>query len=258
MATDKPASTDRSVYDHHLGRGVGLADTHSTYIRGMFSRIAGRYDLMNRVMSFGLDQRWRRIAALAADVPAGGLALDLGAGTGDLALAIAGHSKARTVIAADFSIDMLRYGREKIRPSAYGGLIHLTSADALALPFGDETFDCVAQAFMLRNLADLAAGLAEIRRVLKPGGKLASLELVKRERDLYSPLVECWGDMVIPLLGRLVTGDAGAYRYLPASARRFLTAGQLAHAVQEAGLVNVRWRSFALGSVALHIAQKPA
>ena len=235
-----------------------LARRHSASVRKMFSRIAGRYDLMNRLMTFGMDRRWRRIAAQAADVPAGGVVLDLGTGTGDLALAFTRHSPAGSVIAADHSIEMLRAARSKLRRVDDGGLVCPVCVDALDQPFADQTFDCVAQAFVIRNVADPARELAEILRVLKPGGTMVILELVSRKRNLLSPVADAWTEWVIPLAGRLVAGDGEAYRYLVDSARAFHTARSLARLVEDAGFIDVRSRSFAIGSIAILVARKPA
>ena len=233
------------------------ARRHSAAVRRMFSRIAGRYDLMNRLMTFGFDRRWRRIAAQSADVPAGGIVLDLGTGTGDLAFAFTRHSPAGTVIAADHSIEMLEAARSKLRRVA-GGSVFPVGVDALDQPFADRTFDCVAQAFVIRNVADPARELAEILRVLKPGGTMVVLELVSRRRNLFTLLADAWTECVIPLAGRLVAGDADAYQYLVDSARTFHTAQSLSRLVEDAGFVDVRSRSFALGSIAVLVAKKPA
>ncbi len=209
-------------------------------------------------MTFGMDRRWRRIAALAADAPAGGIVLDLGTGTGDLAISLARYGRAKNVIGADFSQPMLARARSKVRAANLNDLIRLTCADAITQPFADDTFDCLTQAFLIRNVTDPAAELAEIRRVLKPGGKMVTLELVRREGNLLSPGVNAWSNWIVPLLGRLVAGDLKAYRYLVNSAQTFFTSERLAGAIEAAGFVDVRWRCFAMGSVALHVARKPA
>ena len=234
-----------------------LARRHSASVRKMFSRIAGRYDLMNRLMTFGMDRRWRRIAAQAANVPTGGVVLDLGTGTGDLALAFTRHSPAGSVIAADHSIEMLTAARSKLRRLNEGRFELPVGVDALDQPFADQTFDCVAQAFVIRNVADPARELDEILRVLKPGGTMVVLELVSRRRNLLSALADVWTEWVVPLAGRLVAGDAAAYRYLVESARAFHTARSLARLVEDAGFIDVRSRSFAIGSIIVLVAKKP-
>jgi len=217
-------------------------------VRAMFDRIAPRYDLLNRTMTAGLDGRWRRAAAAVADVAAGDRALDCCTGTGDLALALADRvTPSGEVVGVDFSEAMLERARAKAagRPG-----IRFAHADALALPFGDGEFDAATVAFGIRNVTDLDGGLAEMTRVVRPGGRVVILEITTpaRMRRFY----ELWLDRVVPRLGRVLGRDGAAYAYLPASVRRFPEPPALAARMAAAGLRDVRWRPLAGGIVAIH------
>jgi demethylmenaquinone methyltransferase/2-methoxy-6-polyprenyl-1,4-benzoquinol methylase len=221
----------------------------ATEVRAMFDRIAPRYDLLNRAMTAGLDGRWRQAAAAAADLAAGDRALDCCTGTGDLALALADRVTASGRVAAvDFSERMVALAREKA--ARRGQTIDVQVADALALPFPGGTFDAAAVAFGIRNVVDLDAGLAEMVRVVRPGGRVVILEITTpaRLRRFYG----LWFERVVPQMGRLLGRDGAAYSYLPASVRRFPEPQALAARMAAAGLVDVRWRPLAAGIVALH------
>jgi demethylmenaquinone methyltransferase/2-methoxy-6-polyprenyl-1,4-benzoquinol methylase len=207
----------------------------------MFDRIAPVYDAMNRLMTAGLDRRWRRETA-ASVVGPGDEVLDVCCGTGDLALAAA--EAGGVVTGLDFSEPMLERARAKAPE------VEWVSADALALPFAGGSFDAVTIGFGLRNLANTERGLEEMRRVLRPGGRVAILEIT-RPRGLLTPFYRFWFDGVIPLAGRLLPGGS-AYSYLPASVRRFPDPQGLAKLMDEAGFEEIRWRLFAGGIVALH------
>jgi demethylmenaquinone methyltransferase/2-methoxy-6-polyprenyl-1,4-benzoquinol methylase len=214
----------------------------------MFDRIAPRYDLLNRAMTAGLDGRWRQAAAAAADVAAGDRALDVCTGTGDLALALADRvTTSGEVVGVDFAERMLERARQKAegRPG-----VRFEAADALALPFGDDAFDAAAVAFGIRNVDDLDRGIAEMARVVRPGGRVVILEITTpaRMRRFY----ELWFDRVVPRLGRMLGRDGAAYAYLPASVRRFPAPPELAARMAAAGLHDVRWRPLAFGIVAIH------
>jgi demethylmenaquinone methyltransferase/2-methoxy-6-polyprenyl-1,4-benzoquinol methylase len=230
---------------------VTVATERAQAVSTMFTRIARRYDLMNSLMTAGRHHAWRGAAAReAVSAPAGPL-LDLATGTADLALAARGLDPARVVVGADFSLGMLAEGRRKL--AARGGRVALAAADALALPFGDGTFATVVSAFLLRNLVDLDAGLREMRRVTRPGGRVVALDIVKIALPVWDALFRVYFKGVVPAIGALVAGDRRAYTYLPHSVERFLTARELAAAMGRAGLRDVRYRTFGLGSVALHV-----
>ncbi|HEX4680095.1 MAG TPA: bifunctional demethylmenaquinone methyltransferase/2-methoxy-6-polyprenyl-1,4-benzoquinol methylase UbiE [Gaiellaceae bacterium] len=211
-------------------------------VRTMFDRIAPVYDVMNRVMTAGLDVRWRRLAAESA-VRSGDRVLDAACGTGDLAIADlkAGAGK---VTGLDFSAKMLERARAKNRA------IEWLQGDMLALPFADETFDAATVGFGVRNVEDLALGLRELRRVLRPGGRLAILEITQ-PRGALRPFYSLWFDRVVPLLGKVLPGG-DAYTYLPASVKRFPTAERLADMLGEAGFSDVRFKLMGGSIVALH------
>jgi len=210
-------------------------------VRTMFDRIAPVYDVMNSVMTAGLDVRWRRLAAEAA-VRRGDRVLDAACGTGDLAIADlkAGAGK---VTGLDFSEQMLARARRKAP-------LEWVRGDLLALPFADGTFDAATVGFGVRNVADLELALRELRRVLRPGGRLAVLEITQ-PRGALKPFYSLWFDRIVPLLGKVLPGGA-AYTYLPASVRRFPTAERLAALLRECGFGEVRFRLLGGSIVALH------
>jgi demethylmenaquinone methyltransferase/2-methoxy-6-polyprenyl-1,4-benzoquinol methylase len=211
-------------------------------VRAMFDRIAPVYDVMNRVMTVGLDLRWRRIAAQAVVKP-GDRVLDACCGTGDLAVACA--KRGGVVTGLDFSPAMLERARRKL-PSATW-----VEGDVLALPFEAGSFEAATVGFGVRNVADLEQGLVELRRVLVQGGRVAVLEITQ-PRGLLAPFYHLWFDRIVPLLGRLLKGGA-AYTYLPASVRRFPGPDELANLMGSAGFADVSYRTFAGGIVALHV-----
>jgi demethylmenaquinone methyltransferase / 2-methoxy-6-polyprenyl-1,4-benzoquinol methylase len=219
-------------------------------VRAMFTRIAGHYDLMNTLMTAGRHHAWRRAVARAVAAAPAGPVLDLATGTGDLAQAIATQGPGRLLVGADFSEAMLRRARVKLR----GTRTSLLAADALALPFPARTFACVTSAFLLRNLESLERGLVEMRRVTRPGGSVVTFDIVRPSTPLWDALFGLYFHHVVPAIGALVAGDRQAYTYLPDSVDRFPRPAALADVMRAAGLHNVQWRTFGLGTVALHVA----
>jgi demethylmenaquinone methyltransferase/2-methoxy-6-polyprenyl-1,4-benzoquinol methylase len=224
----------------------------AAYVRAMFTRIARRYDLMNTLMTAGRHHAWRRAVARVVAAAPPGPVLDLATGTGDLALAIREAAADRVVVGLDFSEAMLGQAQHKLtaRPAT---AVSLLAGDALALPFADRTFACVTSAFLLRNLEDLARGLAEMRRVTRSGGRVVALDIVRPALPLWDSLFGLYFSRVVPAVGSLVAGDRAAYAYLPQSVDRFVTPAELTRLMVEAGLRDVTWRTLGLGTVALHV-----
>jgi demethylmenaquinone methyltransferase / 2-methoxy-6-polyprenyl-1,4-benzoquinol methylase len=214
-------------------------------VQRMFDRIAPVYDAMNRVMTVGLDQRWRR-ATVRETVRTGDHVLDACCGTGDLAVA-AHKAGAAGVVGLDFSERMLERARRKAPE------LEWVQGDVLALPFEDAHFESAVVGFGVRNVEDLEAALRELRRVLRPGGRLGILEITT-PRGLLAPFYKLWFDRIVPLLGRLLPGG-DAYTYLPASVRRFPGPEELADLLGRCGFERVRFRLFAGGIVALHVGE---
>jgi demethylmenaquinone methyltransferase / 2-methoxy-6-polyprenyl-1,4-benzoquinol methylase len=215
-------------------------------VRSMFDRIAPVYDAMNRVMTAGLDLRWRRLTAEAVVRP-GDRVLDGCCGTGDLAVA-ALRAGAGEVTGLDFSPRMLERARRKSSEVTW------VEGDLLALPFPDGSFDAATVGFGVRNVGDLERGLTELARVLVPGGRLGILEITT-PTGVLAPFYRVWFDRIVPLLGKLLKGGA-AYSYLPASVRRFPGPADLAGLIGRAGLDGVEYRTYAGGIVALHTGTK--
>jgi len=228
-----------------------MAAERAQAVSTMFTRIARRYDLMNSLMTAGRHHAWRGAAAREAVGAPAGPVLDLATGTADLAIAAQRLDPARVVIGADFSLGMLVEGHRKLK--ARHARVALVAADALALPFADGAFASVVSAFLLRNLVDLDAGLAEMRRVTRRGGRVATLDIVKIAIPGWDALFGLYFHRVVPAIGALVAGDRQAYTYLPDSVDRFVTAQGVAAAMRRAGLRDVSYRTFGLGSVALHV-----
>lgn len=222
------------------------------YVQGMFSRIARRYDLMNRLMTAGQDVRWRREVVRRAGIPESGRLLDLGAGTGDLAWETRRQHPGSQPVAADFTLEMMRVG--KSRPNFPS--LDWSATDALYLPFLTESFDAVISGFLLRNVVDVPQALSEQYRVLKPGGRVVVLDTTQPTRNLLSPLINFHLHVIIPFLGRIIAGASDAYTYLPESTEAFLQAEQLADFFRQAGFQEVSFRRLMFGTVAIHWGRK--
>ena len=231
------------------------APTRVPFIRAMFGRIAGRYDLMNTLMTGGRHRAWRHLAVRQAR-PAGGRAIDVCCGTGDFALELA-RQGAVAVVGVDFSREMLTLAARKAQALGLGDRVQWQLADALELPFADGAFVAATSGFSLRNVDDVGRALREMARVVAPGGRVVVLELTPVRSRLFGPLFRAYFRGLVPLVGGLLTGDRAAYTYLPDSVLAFPTAAALADLMREAGLGDVRYRLLALGTVALHLGVKP-
>jgi demethylmenaquinone methyltransferase/2-methoxy-6-polyprenyl-1,4-benzoquinol methylase len=216
-------------------------------VRAMFDRIAGVYDVMNSVMTAGLHHRWRRRAVDLAAVGPGSRVLDVATGTGDLAIEAA--SRGAEVVGSDFSEAML--GRARVKAPG----IVFEQGDALALRYPDDSFDAATVGFGARNFSDLGRGLAEMTRVVRPGGRVVILEITTPMRPPLSTFYAAWFDRVVPLIGK-VAGDSDAYTYLPNSVKRFPGPHELAARMAAAGLTNIRYVLTAGGIIALHVGEK--
>jgi demethylmenaquinone methyltransferase / 2-methoxy-6-polyprenyl-1,4-benzoquinol methylase len=233
------------------GRGAPAPGTlEESQVRAMFDRIATFYDRMNSIMTAGLHHRWRARAADLAAVGPGSHALDVATGTGDLAIELARRvDPGGEVVGSDFSEQMLELARRK----APG--LRFEWGNALDLPYGAGEFDAATVGFGARNFSDLDRGLAEMARVVRPGGRVVVLEITTPRRPPLSTFYRVWFDRIVPLLGRL-TGESVAYSYLPSSVRRFPAPEGLAAAMARAGLHDVRWLLTAGGIIAIHVGTK--
>jgi len=220
-------------------------------VRAMFDRIAGLYDRMNSVMTAGLHHEWRRRAADLAELSPGGRALDVATGTGDLALELATRvAPTGEVVGVDFAEKMLELARAKA-----GARVRFESGNALALDYADGEFDAATVGFGARNFSDLDRGLAEMARVVRPGGRVVVLEITTPQRPPLSTFFDLWFDHAIPALGRVV--DSQAYSYLPSSVKRFPGPDELAARMWDAGLREIRYVLTAGGIIALHVGVVP-
>jgi len=227
----------------------------SAYVQDMFGRIAERYNLMNRVMTFGQDMRWRRFVVKQAQLPQNGALLDLATGTGDIAFEAAETHPDAEVIGADFALPMMIVGKGEPR----GETISWAAADALNLPFPDMRFDAVVSGYLVRNVIDNPQTLAEQMRILKPGGRIVILDTSPPPNNILKPFIQMHLNFVIPLLGRLIGGQAAvdAYQYLPKSTQAFKTPDELVALLEDAGYQNVQYKTFMFGTMAVHWGEKP-
>ena len=228
------------------------------YVQNMFTQIAGRYDLMNRLMTGGQDVRWRRQVIQLASLPPGGQLLDLGTGTGDLAREALRQVPTVQVTAADFTLEMMRVGRAHPDPTLpEQAQVIWCNADATCLPFPDQAYDAVVSGFLLRNVIDLPKALAEQLRILRPGGRFVALDTTPPPQNLLAPFIRIHLHTVIPTLGRLITGQAEAYTYLPDSTESFLPPEKLSAALREAGFEQVNYKRLMFGTIAIYWAVRP-
>jgi len=230
-------------------------DQKAEYVERMFSRIAPGYDRMNRVMTFGLDQRWRRRVVEQVAPPVNGRALDVGTGTGDFLLELAAWTREGLVVGVDFTVPMMAAGRGKLA-HLEGRRAAFVGGDALRLPFPDNTFDAITTGFVLRNVTDIPQALREMYRVARPGGVMACLEVARPKHALVRLGHRLYFEGVVPWIGQIIGGDRRAYTYLPQSARAFPSPERLATMMGEAGWRHVTYRLLSLGAVAIHVGAK--
>ena len=222
--------------------------------RKLFARIARRYDTINRLLSLGRDRHWRRLAAEALALTPGGHVLDVGVGTGDMALAIMDHWPEAVITGVDPTLPMIDIGRRKNDAEQ----LMWEQADGLQLPFPDEHFDGVVSAFVLRNVTDVPHTLAEQRRVVREGGRVACLEMTWPRTPIFKSLFRLYFAELMPRVAGVLSGQPAAYRYLPRSVQGFLTPDELTQTMEEAGLRDVRCQRLAFGTVTLHVATRPS
>jgi demethylmenaquinone methyltransferase/2-methoxy-6-polyprenyl-1,4-benzoquinol methylase len=223
------------------------------YVNRMFARIAHRYDLMNRMMTGGQDVRWRRLMVREAALPLDGRFLDVATGTGDVAFeALSQKPGLSLVVGIDFTLPMMYVGQTR----AAGRPVRWAGADTLCLPFPDDTFDAVASGFLMRNVTDVAAALAEQRRVICPGGRVLVLDVPRPPDSPWGRLFRFYFHQIVPRIGGLISGQLDAYAYLPRSADSFMRPNELATVMNEVGLRDVRYQMLMLGTVALHVGVK--
>jgi demethylmenaquinone methyltransferase / 2-methoxy-6-polyprenyl-1,4-benzoquinol methylase len=226
---------------------------HAQNVREMFGSISQRYDLLNRIMTFGQDVLWRKEVIRRANLFSGARLLDIGAGTGDLVFEAKKAQPRIFAAAADFTIPMMKVGmrREKNELSK-SSRISWISADALDLPYEDASFDSIVSGFLLRNVTDIKRAIQEQVRVLRPGGSLVALDTTRPPHSVLTPFFKLYLHGIIPTIGRLLSGHPEAYAYLPDTTENFLEAEKLAAHLQEAGLFRVGFSRLLFGAAAIH------
>ena len=232
-------------------------EAKSRYVAGMFARIARRYDLLNNVMTGGMHHRWRKMAAKLATEGADGTALDVATGTGDFAFALVKRPGVHSAVGVDFVAEMVALSQLKAQRRHASENVRFAQADALSLPFPDDTFACATSGFSMRNVADVSKAVQEMARVVRPGGRVVILEISPFERNGIFPwLFRFYFHRIVPLVGGILSGDREAYTYLPRSVDVFLPAQDLVKLMEKAGLENVSFRKVGMGSVAIHVGEK--
>ncbi len=226
-------------------------DQKAAYVRQMFAETARRYDRMNRLMTFGRDQAWRRLVIAACNLPQGGRLLDVGAGTADISLEAMRLRPDVHVVATDFTHEMMRIGQVKDQ----GGRLPFVEADALHLPFATGAFDAACSGFLMRNVTDVAAAFAEQRRVVREGGRVVCLEITRPSTPVWRDLFRLYFFHFVPRFTALFSSNKGAYSYLPASTLAFPRPPQLKAVMETAGLRHIHYRVLMLGTVALHVGE---
>jgi len=233
----------------------GSAEEKSRYVRRMFNGISRRYDFLNHFLSAGIDRRWRRRAIRASRLTAGESILDVACGTGDVSLEAA-KARPDKIVAVDFAEGMLRGFDQKRKKLGLNGGVEIIQADAERLPFPDSTFDVTAVAFGVRNFGNLERGVVEMRRVLKPEGRLVVLEFSKPHRFPFRQIYFFYFKRVLPLIGRTVSGDPGAYSYLPGSVTIFPDGEEFAEILRRSGFRDVILDKLTFGIATIYIGVK--
>ncbi len=251
--TDRPSPSPESSRTTHFGYRDVRVEDKTALVRGVFSSVAGRYDLMNDLMSLGIHRLWKRDFVAHSGIRLGDRVLDLAGGTGDIARLLIPRVGARgRVLLTDINPDMLRIGRARLEDEGLVDNVDYALVNAEALPFEDSSFDAVTIAFGLRNVTDQPAALREMRRVLKPGGRALILEFSRVRAPGLKKAYDRYSFGVLPLLGRLVADDADSYRYLAESIRRHPAQEELASMMEAAGLSQAHFRDLNGGIVAIH------
>jgi demethylmenaquinone methyltransferase / 2-methoxy-6-polyprenyl-1,4-benzoquinol methylase len=226
-------------------------------VQHMFNRIARRYDLLNRVISFRLDNHWRKQAIQIIRTADNPLILDLGTGTGDLTFMAATSVGGGQIVGLDFSREMLTLAQTKSRNLPHGERTCFVLGSALAVPFHDAVFDGVMSAFVLRNVSDLALFFSQAFRVLRPGGRIVTLDMFPPSQGLFAKFYGVYFYRLVPWIGALLAHDREAYRYLSNSVRTFHSPAMVAEILKQAGFAQITWRRFLCGSVCMHVAERP-
>ncbi|MCB9113113.1 MAG: ubiquinone/menaquinone biosynthesis methyltransferase [Anaerolineales bacterium] len=219
------------------------------YVQSMFTKIAHRYDLMNRLMTGGQDVRWRKDVIRLAQLKDNASLLDLGTGTGDLAREAQTQFPSARITAADFTLEMMRVGKKN-------GELNFSTADALKLPFKNKNFDAVVSGFLMRNVTDVQQALKEQLRVLKPGGRIVVLDTTRPKKNILSPFIKFHMHVIIPAIGGMLSGMRDAYEYLPDTTENFLTAEELSVRMVAVGFKRVQFKRLMFGTIAIHWGEK--
>lgn len=252
---DQPENTDGMT---HFGFRQVPEQDKVKQVAAVFHSVAGKYDLMNDLMSLGIHRIWKRFTIEVSGVRKGHRVLDIAGGTGDLTRAFSRLvGEAGQVVLADINASMLSVGRERLIDQGYVGNIEYVQADAEQLPFPDDHFNLVSIAFGLRNVTHKEVALQEMRRVLKPGGRLLVLEFSKPVNPLLNKAYDAYSFAALPMMGKLITGDSDSYRYLAESIRMHPDQQTLCNMMEAAGLVNCKYHNLTGGIVALHLGIKP-
>jgi demethylmenaquinone methyltransferase/2-methoxy-6-polyprenyl-1,4-benzoquinol methylase len=238
-----------------LNGGTKPAGDRRAFVRELFVNVGPSYDLLNRVMSAGMDLAWRRYAVSQTALPPAGLLLDVATGTGDVALEALRRFPRAGVVGVDFTPQMMHLGRAKAagRPS---NSPHWSGGDALRLPFGADTFDAAISAFLMRNVLDIRRAFAEQRRVVKPGGRVVCLEIARPVLPVFRTLFRLYFSHLVPIIGGLISGHRYAYDYLPDSLARLPSPAELKAIMEDVGLREVRYEPLNLGTVSVHVGVK--